>query len=389
MKNMLSYFRKHKNHTFETLPFNDIDSLILSQISYLNIENVIKNYTKINDLITQENSKVLCDKTMTYMGNKKLCKIFSDNKRYSEIFIVDYQDIKSDDNNTQFFAVTYYCNDFLYIAFRGTDLTIFGWREDFDMLYSLTPSQKCAVDYINYIVEKYHKQVIIGGHSKGGNLALYGSMYSSLNVKKYIKRIYNFDGPGFYDKTIYNTKEFESVRPRLISVTSRVSMVAMLLYNVPGVRFIKVKNVSVLTHDAFNWGVNLNSLTFDFVKNNSFSSKVLDEAATTYMEESTPSDRKKVVEILFKIVKESPTMSLIDVVHHPINFIKRSKVRHIALSKDENNYLSEEIKKIRIILKKSLKNSIIGHNGEEYSHNENKSYNNSNSLNLKEGVKHE
>ena len=386
MKNMLSYFKKHRNHTFDILPFNDIDSLILSQISYLNIENVIKNYTKINEIITKENSKVLCDATMTYMGNKKLCKIFSDNKRYDEIFIVDYQDINSDDNSTQFFAVTYYCNDFLYIAFRGTDLTIYGWREDFDMLYSLTPSQKFAVDYINYIVEKYHKPVVIGGHSKGGNLALYGSMYATSNVKKYIKKIYNFDGPGFYDKTIYNTEEFASVKNRLISITSRVSMVAMLLYNVPGVRFIKVKNVSVLTHDAFNWGVNLDSLTFDFVKNNSFSSKVLDETATTYMEESNPEDRKKVVEILFKIVKESPTMTLLDVVHHPINFIKRSKVRHIALSKEENEYLNEEIKKIRIILKKSLKNSIIGHNGDELVNQDDKDYN---SISLKEGVKHE
>ncbi len=362
MKNMLSYFKVHKNDSFETLPFNEIDSLILSQISYLNIENVIKNYTKINSLITWDNWKVLCDKTMTYRGNKKLCRVFSDNTRYSDIFVVDYEVIASSDKNTQFFAVTYYLNDFLYVAFRGTDLTIYGWREDFDMLYELTPSQKAAVDYLNFVVNKFHKPIMVGGHSKGGNLALYGSMYSTLNTKCHIKKIYNFDGPGFYDKTIYHTPEFKSVSSKLFSITSRVSVVSMLLYKIPGVRFIEVKSISVLTHDAFNWGVDVDKCTFRFVEKNSNMSRWLDNASDCYMEQTTTLGRKQIVEITFKLFKDSPTMNLVDVVHHPINYIKRFLARRKSLSKEENNILSIEIKKIRKILKNTFKNSIIGKN---------------------------
>lgn len=364
MKNMLSYLKVHKYDTFDVLPFNDIDSLILSQISYLNIENVIKSYSKINSLIIWDNWRILCDKTMTYRGNKKMCRMFSDNTRYKDIFVVDYEVIASDDNNTQFFAVTYYLNDFLYVAFRGTDLTIYGWREDFDMLYERTPSQIAAVNYLNFISDKFHRPIIVGGHSKGGNLALYGAMYAKEETKKRIIKIYNFDGPGFYDKKIYETEEFKNASKKLFSITSRVSVVSMLLYKIPGVRFIEVRSVSVLTHDAFNWSVDVDKCKFKFVEKNSNLSRWLDAASDQYMEETTPFGRKNIVEITFKILKESPTMSLVDVVHHPILYIKRFRVRHKALSKDENNILENEIKKIRKILKISFKNSIIGKNND-------------------------
>lgn len=371
MAGINTYIKEYGDKTFNEEKFNEIDNVILSSVVYLNFDGIVPKNKKSISLCEAGNiflykynyfdvSKLGIAQKVSY----KILKQIVNTKRYKDIQMYNYKYIG--DTDTQFGAVCFKVKKkFIYVAFEGTDNLLSGWKEDFQMAYEFpVPSQKLAVKYLNENIKQFDKNIIVGGHSKGGNLALYGAMYAKEETKKKIIKIYNFDGPGFYDKKIYETEEFKNASKKLFSITSRVSVVSMLLYKIPGVRFIEVRSVSVLTHDAFNWSVDVDKCKFKFVEKNSNLSRWLDAASDQYMEETTPFGRKNIVEITFKILKESPTMSLVDVVHHPILYIKRFRVRHKALSKDENNILENEIKKIRKILKISFKNSIIGKNND-------------------------
>ena len=111
--------------------------------------------------------------------------------------LVDFQDIY-DSQDKQFAAVTYVIpNGPTVVAFRGTDSTIIGWKEDFMISYTSVPSQDLALSYAIKHVGEADGDVIILGHSKGAHLALFAAAHLEEKYQDKLLHVYLNDGPGF------------------------------------------------------------------------------------------------------------------------------------------------------------------------------------------------
>ena len=214
MGNMVNYVRKFGNTSFKEKPFNNVDALILSELVYLNYDNIIpsleenKTSVKLLPVLTDNNIKKMCKRTIDEFWCRILLKEMRTKTRYKNVKLNYYQNIFLTDKIEQFCAVTFEFNSFIYVAFRGTDATLLGWYEDFNMLLmDEIPAQNSASKYLKEVASRTSKKIIVGGHSKGGNLAVYASLYCDEKIKKRIKVIYDFDGPGF-NKNIFEMPEY-------------------------------------------------------------------------------------------------------------------------------------------------------------------------------------
>lgn len=361
MKNILWYLKKYGNESFEKLPFNEIDALIFSEIGYLNLElfsNDQNEKVYIKDVLKKENAKKLAYGSTVRLKNEKLCIAIEKTSRYNDVYFKHSRYILDNEKVEQFFATTFFINDFIYVVYRGTDLTITGWEEDLNMSFlNEVPSQKDAAIYLMDIINLYNKKIMIGGHSKGGNLALYAAIFSERDVKDFIIKIYDFDGPGFLDKDILKSDDFVYIKDRLVAMSSTVSMVAMTLYNVDEIEFLKTKGLGLLQHDPFNWKLESNN-RFKRVKINSISSRRFENFNKQFITKTTKEERKRYIETLAKIAKEKPDSSLLDIRRRPFRYLKKMRERRKLLDKESSIFykmMSKRIIRFYIDARKNVK----------------------------------
>ncbi len=361
MKNMLWYLKKYGNESFEKLEFNEIDALIFAELGYLNFELFSSDSNQeifIKDVVNAKNAKKLSYGTTTRPKNEKLCALIEHTTRYDNVYFKAFRSIIDNETVEQFFGVTFFILDFCYIVFRGTDLTITGWEEDLNMAYmNEVPSQRDAVKYIMDISNLYDRKIMVGGHSKGGNLALYASIFAEIDVQDVIIKVYDFDGPGFLDKNILHTPEYFRIQNKVCAMSSTMSTVAMLLYNVENIEFLKTSGFTVLQHDPFNWHI-ASDTRFKRVKRNSLASRYFERTVDRFFDETTNEERKRYVEILVKIAKEKPDSSLLDVKKKPFRYFKKMRERKKLLDKDDSAFFKGFHKQIFRMFKSELKNSI-------------------------------
>ena len=354
MKNLLYFLKKYGNKSFDEIKFNEIDALLLSQLSYLFFERTVPNaYASYNlkNVMIEKNAQNLCYEAMNYRNNLKLVKLFKDTSRYDNIIFSDISCNFDVIKKQQFYAMTFWLDDFLFISFRGTDLTMVGWREDFNMWFSdETPCQNDALAYTEKIFQKYNKKMILGGHSKGGNLAFYAGLYSRKEVINSIIKIYSFDGPGLKDKEPFYSDEYKRIKNKCLTFSSSSSIVAILLYHVDNVIFLKSRSFSILQHSAYNWLIK-DEKTLCRIKNNKILSRFLDRALTKYLLMSTNRERKRFVDLLFKIVEDNPEATLLDIKYHPFRYLKNLWRRKKLLTYAQNKFLKLEFKKMRLCFK--------------------------------------
>ena len=208
MANILDYLDWRGDLTFDQSPFNEVDNLLLSQLVYVDLEGIVPG-PESNEKIriaeasriffaTHDEQKILEKVSMTKTAMYVLKKM-AESERYKDAMLGGYVNDISIAEQSQFAVVCVYLGDrSLFVAFSGTDDTIVGWRENFNMGYlDATPGQKKAVDYLNSMVGIGQWRVRVGGHSKGGNLSVYASVHCRPIIKHKIIAVYSNDGPGF------------------------------------------------------------------------------------------------------------------------------------------------------------------------------------------------
>ena len=212
MRNILYYLKKFGHCTFEERPFSDVDSLILSAMSYMMFDGVVpalgeeKDSVGIGRLQSEFVLNRLVVNTMDPKLNRKLWRLLAACPRFKEMRLHYLRDVTDDGIIEQFAAVTCLLpGEGLHICFRGTDLTLLGWKEDFNMSYlDEVPAQAEAVRYVNEVAALTEGKIYIGGHSKGGNLAMYAAMNCQDGARERIAGVFNHDGPGFRTD-VFNT----------------------------------------------------------------------------------------------------------------------------------------------------------------------------------------
>lgn len=351
MAGINTYIKEYGDKTFNEEKINEIDNVILSSIVYLNFDGIVPKNKKSISLCEAGNiflykynyfdvSKLGIAQKVSY----KILKQIVNTKRYKDIQMYNYKYIW--DTDTQFGAVCFKVKKkFIYVAFEGTDNLLSGWKEDFQMAYEFpVPSQKLAVKYLNENIKLFDKNIIVGGHSKGGNLALVSSMYCKNRINKKIKQIYSNDGPGLKKEQI-ESENYSKIRDRLIHLVPNYSYVGVLLRN-DKFTVIKTNRKDFMAHAVSSWQVNEN----EFIRENlSLISDSFRNSLLKWLDEHDLNQREKMISTVFKTLEESGIKNLNDFFN-----LKNA----ITVIRNINN-IDDETKKLIISLIEFNLNNII------------------------------
>lgn len=224
MATVLKFVETFKDKTFAEVPLCEADIIVGSLFSYASFEKT-KEYEKHSlsnhtcRVSVFNKPKTLNQMSENYLNPKDFKKFLEpilSFRRYKNLQIGYIKNFFSEKRTMQFFTFTIFTKNYNVIFFRGTDISLLGWEENFNMiLEDRIPSQVAAKKYVKEISQLNTRPIIIAGHSKGGNLAYYSYFNSNQNVKDRIAAVYNFDGPSFfkdkYDYSEFNKKLFKFV----------------------------------------------------------------------------------------------------------------------------------------------------------------------------------
>lgn len=204
----------------------------------------------------------------------------------------------------QFAAVTFRLTDDLsYVAFRGTDSTLVGWKEDFNLSFRCpVPSQVAAARYLADVAGRLDGELVVGGHSKGGNLAVYAAASVPADVGERITRVFSHDGPGFLPEFLA-TGEFANVAPRIDKTLPQSSLVGMLLEQQEGFRVVKSNRLLIWQHDPFSWRVD--GRDFVYLDDLAPDARYLDAAISAWLSSRTNEERERFIDTLYSVVEAS------------------------------------------------------------------------------------
>lgn len=327
MSNIIDYLNT-EFATFEEVPFGPVDSLILSEFCMVRLDEILPAYdssAKIAPLARFREGLVgLFGKRKAFKFADALRAEFFDtmfvglvpdkvrdllvalaaSPRFRDIEVRAYESVFDEGLRVQFAAYSFVYKDaFSYVGFRGTDVSFTGWREDFDMAYMhAVPSQRRAVRYVESVARMLPGSLILGGHSKGGNLAVYAGVKAKGAVKDRIEAIYCHDGPGFRDDA-FAVEELEGMRDRIHKTVPRDSVVGLLMENAISYRVVASTAKGIMQHDPYSWVVD--GSDFAYVDSLSdmarFWSNVLDDWLARYDDKEI----QIIVDALFEALRAS------------------------------------------------------------------------------------
>ena len=309
--NYFAFIDKYGKVSYKDKKETEIDILLFSQLAYLPMDNIdFKNNQKytLKEIATNIDRSVFLESLIAQRNALKLLDTIKDLPRFKEIKVTDYSYIM--DENSQFGAVTFILpNKKIVIAFQGTDNTIAGWKEDAILSYKYpTTSQELAGSYVEKIISKYKRSIIICGHSKGGNLALVGAMRTTLLKKLAIKEIYSFDGPGLREKE-FNSNQYKQVRKKLHNIIPDESMVGVL-FNQENLDVIKSDAKGIMQHATTSWQVEDDRLVRT---NKSALSDNLDKAIYDWLSNYDLEQRKLIIDEAFGLLEKSNIKRVSDI----------------------------------------------------------------------------
>lgn len=255
MATIKDYLKYYKNISFKENKLNINDVIIFSELSYIDWSNIVpkgNNKITLKEAFTtyQEFKKDIYLTSFMKENISNLKDIYNSN-RYKDIYLSNYRRLI--DNEKQFGAITIHFADKVFISFMGTNGTVIGWKEDLSLAYSFpVVAQKTAIKYLDEVITSNDNEIFVGGHSKGGNLAMTSVMYIKEDIFNRIKTIYNLDGPGFRDKE-YTSSNFKKILPKLQVYVPEDTIVGMLLNTSNNKYIVKSTSRGVLSHNMNTW----------------------------------------------------------------------------------------------------------------------------------------
>lgn len=257
MNNVLDYIKWRGDLSFAQDPFNAIDSAIFSNLVYICFpRELVADGTLTMRQVCEAMQQRKNDTQPLHPHQLELLQAAAASDRFGGVRLTQFRDEFIPEEDTQFAAITNLLDDgTLAIAFRGTDNTLVGWKEDFNMSFQEeVPAQRLALDYIGMLHERYAAPMYLCGHSKGGNLAMYAAAMSAPEIRASIRGVYNNDGPGFQERMLTSPGYLEMV-PRIHTFVPQSSIIGMLMEHAEPYRVIKSRQVGIMQHDVLTWEV--------------------------------------------------------------------------------------------------------------------------------------
>lgn len=308
MNNIITY-TENVFETFEERAFCAVDSLILSWFSYFRFPEELREIRSwrgvlLKELFRAEYFEQVFDELWDPKSCRKLFTALAASPRFRNISVRGYTEQMDIEKEEQFAAVSFQVTPSLcYVAFRGTDASLVGWKEDFNMAFQTpVPAQTASVQYLTEAAEHCSGRILTGGHSKGGNLAVYSAAFCEPELQERISRIFSHDGPGFLEE-VMQTPGYLRISGRLEKTLPQSSIVGMLLENQEDFTIIKSSSFSLWQHDPFSWQVEDGGFVPD--KQLTKDAYYLDQTVNTWIRQLTREDRERLVDTLYSILESN------------------------------------------------------------------------------------
>ena len=367
MSNILDYLDWRADIPFEVDPFNEVDSLVLCELVYTAFDDIVpgpglKDKISIEDacnLFFEKYSKEeLLAKTNLTKVAPFLMEKMAGSVRYGGMKLSGFVNEIDAIDQLQFAACTFHLTDgTIFVAFRGTDDSLVGWKEDFNMSFSIgTGGQRKAVDYLNDNFSNTMRPLRIGGHSKGGNFAVYASAFSYSHIKDNILNIYNFDGPGFIPE-IVQSQEYKSIVSKIIKFIPEESIIGLLMYTKAQVEIVESSNKGINQHDLMSWQITKN--TFNRRDAVAESSLVTDEILKKWVLKFDYDTREAFCDIFFGSMAASGATKFSQVTSNKPRMIATFTKEIQNLSPENQTLVLDAITSLVACSGESIKNSIL------------------------------
>ncbi len=263
MCNIIGYLREHGHETFAERSFCATDALILSQLSYIDWEGIVSERKRstygcqMRELLGIGKEQQMVRGSLYGPQNLCLVSVCANSRRFGEVKMFAYSSCCKKNVHLQFAALSFLIPDEkICVVFRGTDETVNGWQENFSMIYrDPVPAQEMAAKYLEeIIVANSHNRIVVSGHSKGGNLAVYAAAKCRRNLQKHIGRVYNFDGPGF-SEAFFKDDGYKSVADKIRKYVVPESIVGIFLNNEGKTFMVESAGHGMMQHDPYRWEI--------------------------------------------------------------------------------------------------------------------------------------
>lgn len=311
MSNILDYLAWRGDLPLTRDPFNTIDALLLSSLSYVDFAGVVPGIgggritveeAAIRFFEMHSEAELENDKSFINFG-PVLLKALAASDRFKDAYLLNFIDDTDISRGIQFAAVEIDTSDGIpFISFRGTDDTIIGWKEDFNLSFMTVPAETEAADYLKKVMAARTDRYRIGGHSKGGHLAIYAVMAAPDDLSDRALDIFSFDGPGF-NHEVMESEHFMTIQPKITKVIPESSIVGRLLCNTTDPIVVKSNELGIMQHLPLSW--QLEGKEFETCDFTDKISDLFDDTMTTWLGEMDFEARKVFVDELFSVFEAS------------------------------------------------------------------------------------
>ncbi|MCL2196085.1 MAG: DUF2974 domain-containing protein [Treponema sp.] len=309
MAGIFDYLAWRGDLDFNVSPFNPVDNIIFSQFAYLTLDGIVpppeeKEGISIDLAVRIYNEKIKepdFKLSSIFKEDHDLIRALGSSKRFGNCQLFGYVNHVDIEREIQFAAVCIYTSDgYSFVAFRGTDCSIVGWKEDFNMCFKdVIPSQIEAVNYLEKMAPVIKGRLRVGGHSKGGNLAIYASANCGKKIKKRIKTVYSNDAPGFNDKFL-SSRGFKEIKDRIRFFAPQSSIIGMFMDHGTDTAIIRSSESGLMQHNLYSWDITHNDLVR--AQRSTVSSQFINKTLRGWLENMDNEKRERFIEALYDII---------------------------------------------------------------------------------------
>lgn len=322
MANLMDYLDWRGDLTLDQSPFNEVDNLILAELSFVDFSGLVPAPGEGESVPLAEAAEAFFARfpegekidmgVLVPDAIPEMLKKMAASRRFGEMGLNCFVDHLDGGKGEQFAALAIETGDsLLYLSFRGTDDTLAGWREDFELAcMPEVPAQKKALDYVRDVARQYPRRHLrLGGHSKGGNLAVYAGVFCPAAVQRRIEAVWSNDGPGFHEDLL-DLPEHRRIAERIYSIVPKSSVVGMLLEHEEDYAVVDSDQLGFMQHDGFSWQVMGDH--FVTLRQVTRQARLSDMALREWVHGMPVERREKFVSALFDVLSASGAVTLKD-----------------------------------------------------------------------------
>ncbi len=321
MANLIDYLAWRGDITFDISPWNEVDGLLCAVLSYLNFHGLqdhrgwtLREAKRIDLLIEAQGN--------TFGPRKKMFEAMAETARFGDCRMHHFIALTDEDASMQFSAMCVDLpDDTMAVVFRGTDNTLVGWREDFNMSYQTrVPGQQAAAYYLSKAAKLTDRPLRLMGHSKGGNLAVYAGAHVPESIQNRIESIWSYDGPGM-NLEISRSEGYGRIRDKIRSYIPQTSIIGLLMEYYKPYTVVHSTAKGLEQHDPMSWQVY--GTHFEELESIDRTASVTCNTLHEMLINSTPEQRAAFVDTLFHLADNTNATQMSDILNEKLRSLMK------------------------------------------------------------------